>query len=491
MSVKIIPLLFAIINLLFFTACESKKQTENKPNIVIIMADDLGWADVGFNGSADIPTPHIDRLAKSGVRFTNGYVTGPVCGPSRAGLITGRYQSTFGWYGNPNPILAPDQGLPPGIPTIAGYMKELGYKTCGIGKWHMGTSLDRHPNNMGYDEWYGFLSGGSAYFPLWHSYYGYLWEKLKKPWSEKWINRSMPILHNMDPVDHQQYLTREFTDFGVEYIKKHKDEPFFLYLAYNAPHIPLEVPEETLKDFPEKNMRKLPNITPKTRSVYGAMISELDMGIGKVLHALDSLDLRENTLVWFLSDNGGSRKTGCNLPLRGFKGTNYEGGIRVPFVLSWPGKVKSNSLLHEPVITLDIGTTAIALSGGNINELNLHGKDLSRYITRKVNKIERDALYWRTGRTIQNGAIREKDYKLIIKEHKVELYNLKNDLLETTDLANEEPELVLYLHKKWLEWDKSSKAPLWEPVPRSEWHKDKYQYSNYPWLKGSHHFREN
>lgn len=343
--------------LLIGTWCPVMAQSDDRPNIVVIMVDDLGYADVGFNGCKDIPTPHFDKLAASGAKFSSGYVSGPMCGPSRAGFITGRIQSTFGWYGNPGAPLDPRQGLPSSVKTVADYMQAQGYVTGGVGKWHMGTAPHQHPNQMGYTEWYGFLSGGHLYYPMDHPSYNGKYTDKPKPWGMRDMHHTLPMLYNYEPVKWSQYLTHELTDQGVAFIERNKEKPFFLFMSYNAPHEYLEAPEESIARFPEEEMTVIPGVKPKSRSVYAAMTYEMDRGVGKLMETLDRLNLTKNTIVWFLSDNGGMKRTSDNRPLRGAKWDSYEGGLRVPFVVSWPGKVMPDVVLDAPITALDIGAT--------------------------------------------------------------------------------------------------------------------------------------
>jgi arylsulfatase A-like enzyme len=216
-----------------------------RPNIIVIMADDLGYNDVGCYGCKDIPTPNIDKLAEDGVRFTSGYVTWHMCGPSRAGFLTGRNQSTFGYYKNASLPFDPKQGLPK-METIASLLQKQGYVTSGVGKWHMGTTNDQHPNSMGFDDWFGFLGGGHTYYPLDHPSYHGRFTSIKRPANSRTLQHTLPIIHNMEPVDWDQYLTHELTDAGIRFLNTNRDKLFFLFMSYNAPHEELEAPEETI-----------------------------------------------------------------------------------------------------------------------------------------------------------------------------------------------------------------------------------------------------
>ncbi|MFC1762077.1 sulfatase-like hydrolase/transferase [Planctomycetota bacterium] len=456
---------------------------EERPNIIVIMADDLGYTDVGCYGCKDIPTPHIDQLAEEGVRFTSGYVTYHMCGPSRAGFLTGRIQSTFGYYKNATLPFDPKQGLPK-METIASLLQKQGYVTGGVGKWHMGTSNDQHPNAMGFDDWFGFLSGGLMYYPLDHPSYKGRFTPLKRPAKWRDIHHTLPLIHNMEPVEWDQYLTRELTDAGIAFLEKNQEKPFFLFMSYNAPHLDLEAPEETIAKFPVESMTAVPGVKPADRSIYGAMVYELDQGVGQLLAKVDELGLADNTVVWFLSDNGGMRRTSDNRPLRGSKGNSYEGGLRVPMIVKWPGKSPAGIVLEEAVTSLDIGATAIAMAGGDPARAGLHGKDIRPYTTQQSNEAPHDVLYWHTAKGYRpEGVIREGDFKLIITKGKTELYHLKDDFSETTDLAASQPERVQSMLACWKEWNKGNKPDLWG-IP-----KEAYQYADYEWLKGSQHYK--
>ena len=453
-----------------------------RPNIIVIMADDLGYNDVGCYGCKDIPTPHIDSLAKEGVRFTSGYVTWPMCGPSRAGFLTGRHQASFGYYKNASLPFDPKQGLPK-METIASLLQKQGYVTGGVGKWHMGTTNDQHPNSMGFDDWFGFLSGGLMYYPLDHPSYKGRFTPLKRPAHWRDIHHTLPLIHNMEPVQWDQYLTRELTDAGGAFLKKNQTEPFFLFMSYNAPHLDLEAPEETIAKFPEEKMSKVPGVTPKARSIYGAMVYELDQGVGQLLTELDQLELTDNTVVWFLSDHGGMKRTSDNRPLKGAKGNSYEGGLRVPMIVKWPGRIPEGVVLEEAVTSLDIGATAIAMAGGDPENAGLHGKDIRPYMTQQSKDAPHDVLYWHTARGPGlGGVIREGNYKLLVKG-KMELYHLADDLGETNNLAASQPERVQNMLARWKEWNKGNAPDLWGKPEKP------YQYADYEWLKGSQHYK--
>ena len=355
-----------------------------KPNILFIVGDDMGYADVGFHGCKDIPTPHLDALAKSGVRFTSGYVSGPYCSPTRAGLLTGRYQQKFGHEFNPGSV----NGLPLTEKTIANRLKAVGYKTGLVGKWHLGNQPEMHPQKRGFDEFFGFLAGAHNYF--------------------KWDG----MLRGTEPVTGDEYFTDAFGREACSYIERHKDKPWFLYLAFNAVHTPMQADDARLAKFD--------SITDKTRRTYAAMMFAMDENIGRVRKKLAETGQEENTLVIFISDNGGPNMPGVtvngsiNEPLRGSKRTTLEGGIRVPFVVSWKSHVKP-SVYHQPVIQLDVTATALDLAGADTK--NLDGVNLLPFISGEKKSAPHDALYWRFGEQM---AIRVGDYKLVRYDRNVD-----------------------------------------------------------------------
>ncbi|EMI21234.1 Sulfatase domain protein [Rhodopirellula maiorica SM1] len=259
-------------------------------------------------------------------------------------------------------------------------------------------------------------------------------------------------------------------------------------MSYNAPHEYLEAPKETIAKFPASEMTKIPGVKPQARSIYAAMVDEMDQGIGKLLETLDRLDLSENTLVWFLSDNGGMRRTSDNRPLRGAKWDSFEGGLRVPMVVRWPGIVKPGTLLDHPVTSLDIGATAVALAGGDLSKTQLDGADITAYMTGQTSDAPHDELFWRTSRKAgqKSGVLRVGDYKLIVQRNGAQLFNLKDDLSETTDLSKTQPERVQTMLARWQELDQQSKPSYFESTEKG---KDAYQYADYLWLKGTPHYR--
>ena len=436
---------FAILTatlLLWTGSVHPAEPAARKPNVVFLVADDLGYADVGFHGCKDIATPNIDSLAKGGIRCRNGYVSGPYCSPTRAGLLTGRYQTRFGHEFNPG---GANQGLPLTETTIADRFRANGYATGWVGKWHLGGAAKFHPQKRGFQDAFGFLGGAHAYFP----------------------EKGAPIFRGEEAVAEKEYLTDAFAREAVAFIDRHKSEPFFLYLAFNAVHTPLQATDERLK--------KVASIENKTRRTYAAMTLAMDEAIGTVLAKLQAEKLEENTLIVFFSDNGGPTMQGTtingsrNTPLRGSKRTTLEGGIRVPFVVTWKGKLPAGKTYDEPVIQLDILPTVLAAAGIAVQpEWKLDGVNLLPHFDGKNRTAPHDSLYWRFGKQM---AIRQGDWKLVRYDPtadgekgavtEAKLYNLAKDIGEATDLAAKEPERLKKLEDAWQTWNATLAKPLW------------------------------
>ena len=428
-----------------------------RPNIIVILADDLGFADVGFNGCKDIATPHIDALAKNGVRCTNGYVSHPFCSPTRAGLMTGRYQQRFGHENNP--MWLPEDtkvGLPLTETVLAQQLRAAGYVTGAIGKWHLGAAPCFHPNERGFAEYFGFLGGGHMYLPD---------EQHPLPAAKTWqVEYRIPLNRNQEPVTHTGYMTDVLSAEAVAFIGRHKADPFFLYLAYNAVHTPLQAPE--------KYMARFPQIADEKRRTYAAMNSAMDDGVGAVVAALREHKLENDTLVFFLSDNGGPiTVVPCsNAPLRGGKGQVFEGGIHVPFVACWPGKLPAGAVYNEPIISLDLLPTALALAGSQPPEKPLDGVNLVPYLAGENKTAPHDRLFWRTGGGT-GWAVREGRYKLLrnAKVDQPQLYDLVADIGEARDLAAEKPDEVKRLTAAFETWNAQLVSPLFEsPKPATK-----------------------
>lgn len=436
---------------------------EPQPNLVVIIADDLGYADVGFNGCEDIPTPHIDRVANEGVRFTSGYVTSAVCGPSRAGLITGRYQHRFGSSLNPTIDPSVHNGVPRDELTIAEMLRPAGYTSMAVGKWHLGTFPGLRPRERGFDEFYGFLTGGHDYFPE-----NLTLEDLSEV-RRQWGWYRTKLLHNGERVGTDEYLTDELSNAAVDFIERKHDRPFFLYLAYNAPHTPMQATDEYLDRFPELEGR---------RKVYAAMVSAVDDGVGRVLDALDAHGIGDDTLVVFLSDNGGARNNASvNTPLRGYKRELFEGGVRVPFAMRWPSQLPAGVSYDRPMTSLDIAATIAAAAGSNVarNEQKpLDGVDIRPFVNGETSEAPYDAIYWWVPNH-DEVAIRVGDAKAIEfggDEAELFLFDLATDLSESENIAEAERSSASELIRRAREWASQMMPPAypalgtWDPKKR-------------------------
>ncbi len=448
----------ALANLLvvaIFAAMPSDASAaEERPNVVIIYSDDHGWGDVGYHGYDDILTPSIDKLAKGGTQFSQGYVCASVCGPSRAGMLTGVYQQRLGVYGNWD-----EGGVPTHQPLIFELLKKEGYTTAAIGKWHVGMAREEQkPNSRGVDFFYGFLSGSHDYSI-----------STIDPNHPKAGHR--PILRNREiepPIqDSNGYLTEMLTNEAVDFIEQTTgEEPFFVYLAYNAVHYPWDVPQSYVDRVQHLD-------TQDERKLFAGMVLAMDDGVGAVMAALEKKGLTDNTLVAFIGDNGTPRGQGIEAPkqktrgtttmsnpgpFNGFKGDTYEGGIRVPFVLHWPGQIPAGETYAHPVLNLDVVATIMARSG--VSEPwkgdPFDGVDLLPYLNgaEPSDKRPHDTLYWRRG---DDYAIRDRDWKLSWNDESgpktIQLFNLAEDPGEWKDLAATQPERAQALQDKFDAWD--------------------------------------
>lgn len=442
---KYISLLISII-ISFSCQTKEEEQVPAQPNVIVILTDDQGYNDVGFNGCKDIPTPNIDKIANQGVKFTSGYVSYAVCGPSRAGLITGRYQGRFGF--SRNPLFAPNdpnQGLPLSEETMAAALDKVGYQTMAIGKWHLGAHESQRPLNRGFDEFFGFLTGGHQYFPeLWTL------DDISGVDSQ-FAAYKTKLLKNDTRVDEQEYLTDALSREAVNFVERNAENPFFLYLAYNAPHAPLQATEKYLSRFK--------HIENNKRKKYAAMVSSVDDGVGKVLNKLEELNIQDNTIVIFLSDNGGPHtKNGSNNdPLRDGKGSLYEGGIRVPFAMKWPAMLKGGQVYDHPVISLDI--FAIAANYAKAKPKNeLDGVNIIPYINGEKEGSPHNLLFWRKYDS-NSFAVRSGNEKLVkMNDGNEEMYDLDADIRESNSLDN--PTQHQNLKKASEQW----KSQLMDPI---------------------------
>ncbi len=432
-----VRLLLALVG--FASAGTAPAAESAKPNILLIVSDDHGYADTGFQGSTDMVTPHLDRLAGAGMRFTNGYVTHPFCSPTRAGLMTGRYQQRFGHERNPffNPA-DHKEGLPVTETLLPAHLRRAGYVTGWVGKWHLGAAPEFSPLRRGFVETYGFIGGGHRY----------------REWTlNPAVEYTVPIERNGTPVAEPGHLTVAFGQEAAAFVQRHTAEPWFLYLAFNAPHTPHEPTPERLARFA--------NIQDPVRQKYAAQLSLMDDAIGTTLAALRETDQERRTLVFFFSDNGGpiGINGSSNQPLRAGKGSVYEGGVRVPFLVSWPGRVPAGRTDDRVVSSLDVYATASAVAGLPMpTDRTYDSVNLLPYLTGEKSGSPHERLFWRNGGLL---AIREGRWKLVRPAGQSdELYDLASDIAESKNVAAANPEIGARLARTLDAWNRE----LIEPV---------------------------
>ena len=433
--------------LLGMISCSTNE--EKPPNVIVIISDDQGYADVGFHGSEEIFTPNIDRIANNGVIFSEGYVSYAVCSPSRAGLITGKYQNRFGY--TRNILLAPKDslmGLPISEQTLPDVLRKANYKTKAIGKWHLGAHESLVPERRGFDEFFGFLIGGHRYFPG-DLTINDLTEARRQ--MDGYVTR---IYDNGKRIDTKKYLTEELSDNAVQFIEDNSDNPFFIYLSYNAPHTPLQATERDL----ERNK----HIEVEKRRTYAAMVSSMDDGIGLILDKLEEKKITDNTIVIFFSDNGGVEwyNFSDNGVLRGIKGDFFEGGIRVPFTMQWPKKIKPGITYDKPIIALDVfATVASAASAEKYIKNDIDGVDLLPYLTGDKFGLPHEYLYWQNpDKDID--VVRDERYKYLRIKNDEYIFDLKNDISEETNIINSSKPIYDRLKSQFKEWEKGMINPV-------------------------------
>lgn len=443
--------------LLTFSTTIVKAQNNKKakqPNILYILVDDLGYADLGINGNKQFDTPNIDKIFKSGVQFKQGYVSNSVCAPSRAGLLTGKMGSRFGFEANlphkeaskPGSTI----GLDPKEKTMADVLKTAGYKTIGIGKWHLGDNDEYfHPNKRGFDDFVGLVGGSRPYWPL----------------TEQDHIRSLQ--HNGKYIDESKikdfYITDYLTDRAIGLIetqtKQKPEQPFFMYMSYTAPHGPMHAKEEFLKD--------LGHIKNEKRRIYAGMMLSLDENVGKLLKTLDDLKITENTIIVFMSDNGGplaGKNWSNNGYLKGKKGSLFEGGIRVPYAISWKNTIPAEQVSNTPVISLDLLPTFAAAAKADIKCIKTDGVNLLPLLTKKVSKLKKRDFFWRRGGGKKLAFI-EAPYKYYRSANGEVLINLDEDISEEDNIADQNPKVLKRLRLKWEKLNKEMKTPAW----KSDW----------------------
>lgn len=451
-TIKMLILLACIFNALPTSLVRAESP---RPNVLLIIADDLGYADLGVNGGCEVPTPHLDALANSGVQCTNAYVTSPYCSPSRAGLLTGKYPTQFGHEFNPHDGDKEQLGMPLNQRTIADRLTALGYSSHAIGKWHQGFEGPYHPESRGFASFLGFLVGGHNYQLNSHA----------KPRFGTAHSHDM-IYRGRELVMLDGFTTEIFTDEAISRMKPDSPNPWFLYLAYNAVHTPLEISDQVRSRIPD-------DVKDPDRRGYLALLLGLDDAIGKIQKHLRDTNQQDNTIVFFISDNGGAGKkpflaynTGRNDPLRGNKGQTLEGGIRVPFFVSWPSTIPSGRKFESPVITLDILPTCLAAAGEvETSTQELQGVNLLDNLRSPDKPLPQRNLYWRFG---PQRAIRQGEWKAVDSydfETKLssgwQLFQLKDDISESMNLAESHGDQLNSMVQQWEQWNKTNVPPLW------------------------------
>lgn len=424
-----------------------------RPNIIVFMTDDQGYGDLSCMGTTDFLTPHIDELATTGARFTNWYSNSPVCSPSRASLLTGRYPGNAGV----RAILAGHRkatGLTPEAPTIATAVRDLGYQTAMVGKWHLGLDEKCRPNQNGFDYFYGFMAGCIDYYS--HVFYWCMADGHTDPTHDLWEN-------DHEFYDNGRYFTEMVSEKAVEKIREmnESDAPFMMYVAYNAPHYPMHAPRKYLDRFPH---------LPWDRRIMAAMLSAVDDGVGQITDELKRLGIYEDTIIFFQSDNGPSRESrnwmdgrgdpyygGLPGGLKGHKFSLFEGGIRVPGIFSWPGHIPAGQVIDEPCAAMDVFPTLLSIAGGDPAKYELDGLDITDVLM-NGGKTPHEEIYWEME---MQTAIRQGNYKLVLDGQLIEgeppqdpvfLSDLSVDPSETTNLAAQYPELTEELKEKALAW---------------------------------------
>ncbi|HKJ79995.1 MAG TPA: sulfatase, partial [Prolixibacteraceae bacterium] len=425
---------FSLLLAFLFTVVSTSSQLqENAPNIILIMADDLGYADIGCYGSDFIRTPSLDKMAADGMKFTDFHSNGAVCTPTRAALLTGNYQQRAGLEGV---IYVKGEtrktGMAPSETTIAELFKKAGYATAIMGKWHLGYQPRFNPVHQGFDEFYGYVSGNVDY----HSHYDnagiYDW----------W--------HNLDTIREEGYVTDLITEHSINFIRKNKHHPFFLYVPHEAPHVPFQGRSDSAFRFPDRDFSYLGPVTEPFKT-YQEMVEVMDEGIGKIMDALKEYELDNNTFVFFCSDNGA--RFGSNKPFRGKKGSLFEGGHRVPAIAWFPGKIKAGSETDLTMMSMDIMPTLLAVAGIN-SPSRLDGIDLSGSLFQQEKQNER-ALFWR----YQNqSAVRKGDWKYLRWKENESLFNLREDIGESENLIEKYPDKTGELKQLLLNWEREMNA---------------------------------
>ena len=424
-------LILALGCFLLLVSCST--ETDSKPNIIIILADDAGYSDFGFMGSDEIKTPNLDQLAFDGVTFNNAYVSASVCSPSRAGLLTGMYQQRFGHECNLDSDV--NNSFDPNQITIAEALKTEGYNTGLIGKWHLGDKTQNHPLKNGFDYFWGFISGARNYF--------------YDP-NEEFRNSIRNVVENYTQTKFDGYLTDVLGDKAIGFINKNHESnnPFFLFLSFNAPHTPMHAKDDVLEKFKDN-----------PRQVYASMMWSMDEAIGNVVEALKENNQYDNTIIYFLSDNGAAMSNDASpFPFKGWKGNQYEGGIKTPMIMTWKNKIKSNTQFDGFISALDIFKTSLEASSVNKEYMiKADGKNIMNFLN--DNNIKNENLFWRKDKM---ATVRSGDYKLIrLNDTSTVLYNIKKNYFEDFDLKINESQVHDSLLKLLSSWENTLIDPNW------------------------------
>lgn len=448
-----------------------EKQSET-PNIIVILADDLGYADVGFNGAKDIKTPEIDKLAAAGTIFTSAYVAHPFCGPSRAGLLTGRYPHEFGSQFNlpANSEKSVGEGIPLSEIFVSSVLQNAGYYTGAIGKWHLGAVADYHPNKRGFDYFYGFLGGGHEYFP---NVYQKKYKDQKDRGNNNIFEYLTPLEKNGQKVKETEYLTDAFSREASRFVRdaSKAKKPFFLYLAYNAPHTPLQAKSQDLELFSD--------IKDENRRTYAAMVYAMDRGIGELVQTLNDTEAINNTLIVFLSDNGGRPDKGAsNGPLKGRKGDTYEGGFRVPMFFYFNENKMAGKKVDTPISSLDFYPTFlhIAKTTKPLSK-KLDGKDIWQDIFINHSDPHKGDMFFamRHREGYSDVAVRQDKWKATKAYNEPwKLYDIYKDIGESENLSFKNPQQLRIMVKGAQKWSETHEQPRWfDPEYLREIWKDK------------------
>ncbi len=458
LAIFFVSVTFVVLGAIKINANPTRLESK-KPNVVVIVADDLGYCDTGLYKCDEVPTPNINSIARDGVSFSAGYVPSSVCAPTRAGLMTGRYPQRFGFefnIGPPKRTNEQDLGLPTSEITLAQVMKNAGYTTGMVGKWHLGSTPNKQPLARGFEHFFGTFHGGTVYGN--NDMPGLT--TVKTEGEETFPEKRLPaigIYKDNQLVEEKEYITDAFTREAINFIGQYQKEPFFLYLAYTAVHTPLQATEKYLKRFE--------NVTNPLQKVHRAMTSALDDGVGAVLGKLKETGLEKNTIVIFLSDNGCPVYINAcsNFPLKEGKSSYYEGGVRVPFAMKWPGQITSGNVYAQPIIALDILPTVAEAVGAEVpKDRVIDGVNLLPYLKGENKSLPHEMLFWRSGRDI---AMRDSKWKLWKSGDDITLFfDLPNDIGEQVNVASQHPEVVERLSKALSDWNRQLSPPLWPSV---------------------------